>query len=127
MKQKIHAPISLVLVACLFVGTLGFATERARADAFFECIPDEVTEFSNRIHVRCENSIATPAGNVIRYVAIAKTDAALAQRFLTLANAALLSGRFFLVLIPDSATGNVSGCGSSDCRTPPTFGIRSRP
>jgi hypothetical protein len=99
----------------------------ASADGYFECIPDELTEFSDRIHVRCTNGYVTTGGQTIRYLAISKTDTARAQRFITLANSAMLSGQFFLVLVTDSASGNVAGCGSSDCRSPTSFGVRLRP
>jgi hypothetical protein len=94
----------------------------ARAD-FHSCQAEEVIELDNRVSVRCTNSIMLN-GNVVVYVAIAKTDVARTGRFISLAQAALLSGRPFFVDLPVSSTSNVTGCAATDCRTPLFFGLK---
>lgn len=96
----------------------------ARADTYFYCEANEVFELSNRIHVRCSNTI-TLDGDTVRWIAIAKTDADKANRFSSFATAAILSGKSFRVLLPEASTTNVSGCLTSDCRTPVAFGLRN--
>lgn len=96
----------------------------ARADTYFNCDAIEVFEFSSRIHVRCANTV-TLDGDVVRWIAIAKTDADKANRFSSFATAAILSGKSFRVLLPESSATNVSGCLVGDCRTPVAFGLRN--
>jgi hypothetical protein len=106
--------------ALAFAGLAAFATE-ARAD-WYNCRPIEVLEFSGRVHVRCSN-VMTLGGNRIFFVAIKNTDDLKVQRWITLANSALLSGKIFKANIPASSSTNVSGCLAADCRTPTAFGI----
>ena len=82
--------------------------------------------FSNRVHVRCANSLSvknplTGDINVIEYVAVSTSNTERANRFITLANTALTSGKVFLVGIPLSSATNASGCSVANCRTPESF------
>lgn len=114
----------LLTVACLSAVAFGFTSvspTAARAD-WFSCTPTEVIELGNRIHVRCANTV-TFGSDVIRFIAISKSNASQAERFISFANAAYLSGKSFRVDIPRSGSGNTSGCLASDCRTPTAFGV----
>ncbi len=94
----------------------------ARADTWFECQASEVTEATNRVSVRCSNTL--PLGvDTISYVSLATTDIAKASRFVSLASAAVLSGHVFRALVPTSSATNTAGCLSTNCRTPSTFGL----
>ncbi len=95
------------------------------ADHWFRCAPVNVVEITGaqpRVHVYCSNSI-TLNGNVVRFIAIGTGDQARANRFITFANAALLSGKRFIAAVSDSATTNVPGCSADQCRTPSQFGL----
>lgn len=98
-----------------------FDAQTARAD-WFNCQPRLVSEFiGSRIHVRCHNTI-TLSGNVVSYIAVSHSSAH-ANRFLSMAQAALLSGKTFIADIPASSATNVSGCPASNCRTPTVFAV----
>lgn len=112
--------IKKFLIVAAFVVAL---PATARADTWWSCQAIEVMEFSNRIHVRCSNTI-TLNGNVVRWLAIPKTDQNRASRFMSAGTAAILSGKYFRVVVPESSATNTSGCLASDCRTPSAFGVR---
>lgn len=110
------------LFVASFAGAIILLPAAAKADSWFSCQPTEVIELSNRIHVRCSNTI-TAGTDVVRYLAVGKTDTNAAARFISLANAALLSGKIFRVIVPTSSATNIAGCLTTDCRTPTTFGV----
>jgi len=119
MKKTIQTLSALALAAAGLMGSV----QTARAD-WFECNATEVFEFvGSRIHVRCSNTI-TLNGNVIRFLAI-PTTAAHANRFTSEGQAAVLSGKKFVVDIPASSATNTAGCWSGDCRTPTVFGVKN--
>lgn len=117
-----HALTKLALVSSLAC-IIPLLPATALAD-WFNCEPTEVIEWSTRIHVRCSNAHAIGSSS-IRWVAIDKTDVDKAARFISLANAALLSDRIFLVQVSASSGSNVSGCLATDCRTPSAFGVKN--
>jgi hypothetical protein len=122
MKMKTNRFLrAIVLTAALAAGTLTAST--ARAD-WFICTPDQVGDWTNgtRVLVRCSNTI-TLNGNVVRFLMLSTTDQARANRFITLAQSALLSNKRFSADVPVSSTTNVSGCNAGDCRTPVSFNI----
>lgn len=86
------------------------------------CVPTDVTVYSNRIHVRCSQGI-TDGASTIYYFAVPTTDATFANRFMTLAMTALVSGRRFIVDFTSGASGASYGCQFSDCRPVNFFGI----
>jgi hypothetical protein len=95
----------------------------ARAEPLFLCTPINVVEIiGSRIHVECSNSIVLD-GQTITWVAVTTATADTANRFLTLANAALLNSKVFITAIPETAASNVAGCTPANCRTPVQFGI----
>lgn len=112
--------VGAVTIVILVAGSL-----TAHADGF-SCEPTEVRELVNRIHVRCANA-HTPEGHPshqVRFIAVDKDDRDLANRFASMATAALTCGLTFRVEIPSSPDDNISGCRADDCRTPTAFGIR---
>lgn len=94
-------------------------TATAKAD-WLGCNIREVVETTNRVYVRCHNSI-TLNGNQVFNGAIDKSDPERAQRFISMALAASLGGRRFSLDIPASSATNVNGCAASNCRTPVTW------
>ena len=113
--------IRTCVLAGVFAWLLGAAS--AKAEPIFSCIPINVIEIvGSRIHVECSNSI-TFGNDVISWVAIPIDDPNLANRFMTFANAALINGKRFIAVIPESSATNVSGCSLPNCRTPVQFGI----
>lgn len=102
-------------------------SDYAMADSF-DCKPIEVMELGNRIHVKCSqgahyNPGRSGNGLVFRYFAIDKNDKEKANRFASLATAAMVSGLSFRVEYSTIKNENVPGCLPGDCRTPSAFGI----
>jgi hypothetical protein len=110
----------------MMLGFLSVTLNLMHGSAFaddFDCHPDEVNEVtSGRVFVHCSNSIVL-SGATIRFISILTTDQSTASRFVSLATAALLSGKVFRVDVPASSATNVSGCGASNCRTPASFSL----
>ena len=125
MMQSLRRVVSRIALVAVAVGIVGLTPKMARANVWFNCVPTQVLEFNNRVHVGCSNGWTT-GGSQIRYLAINKNDAEKLGRFVAFANAALLSNRFFRVYITASSASNVSGCGQSNCRTPTSFGVLNR-
>ena len=112
--------VKLLISAIMFLNSSLFPFS-AKAD-WFGCVPTEVMELPNRIHVKCSNAHAI-GGQRIRYVAIGKSDLRKTHRFINFAGAAMTSEHVFKVDIPSSSDSNVGGCKSNDCRTPTAFGV----
>lgn len=89
----------------------------------FRCNVTRVLEWNDRVDVACSNSININ-GAVISYFAISKADTTRAQRWISLATSALLSGNPFYTYFDDSGSTNLETCSSWNCRTPITFGIQ---
>lgn len=106
---KTCAPVALILAALGWSG-VAFATD-------YTCTPSHVGVMGNRIHVRC--TAATMDGSSsIWYFAVPTSDAAYANRFLTTANTALVSGRNLVVRYTlGDTSGAAWGCLASDCRS----------
>jgi hypothetical protein len=89
-------------------------TDLAAPDAatWVTCTPNNVAAFSNRIHVRCNESYSG-----IRYFAYPTTNAAAAARFLSLLASAQVAGHTLQILYdPADTSGTAYGCLASDCR-----------
>jgi hypothetical protein len=95
----------------------------ARADGYFECLPDAVAHLSNRVHVHCSNSWAA-GGDTVTYIAIDKTDAEKVAHFISMGTTALLAKKKFNVFLPTSSSTNVNGCDANNCRTPTYFSVK---
>lgn len=121
------------VLAGIVFGAVAALPDEAHAVPFF-CQVDQVVEFTTtnaRVGVHCANSIVLN-GQTIRFIGVSPTAGSTA-RFVQLATSALLSGRIFLVDIPNTSAGgvaggisypaNVSGCVAADCRTPAAFSL----
>ena len=114
------------LASFAFAASLFGAAPSAHA-IWFHCVPENVVEVvGSRVHVYCSNSIAVGSpSQTIRFIAISTSNSAVANRFMSTANAAFMSGKRFLADIPSSSATNVSGCSAADCRTPAQFGLEN--
>ncbi len=89
-------------------------TDLAAPDAstWVTCTPNNVAAFSNRIHVRCNESYSN-----IRYFAYPTTNAAAAARYLSLLTSAQVAGHTLSILYdPADTSGTSYGCLATDCR-----------
>jgi len=88
------------------------------------CDPVEVSALANRIHVRCATPV-TPAGtsDAVRFFSVGTADPHNANRFLSLAAMALVTGQPLFIQFPDSSATNTAGCATGDCRTPISFNL----
>ena len=82
------------------------------AATWVTCTPNNVAAFSNRIHVRCNESYSG-----IRYFAYPTTNAAAAARYLSLLASAQVAGHTLSILYdPADTSGPAYGCLAGDCR-----------
>lgn len=92
--------------------------------ATFTCTPVDVTAYSGRVHVKC-SSPADDGGSMIYFWAVSTGDQENANRFLTLAVSALVSGRqLVLAYTPGDTSGVPFGCQAADCRVPISISLR---
>lgn len=92
-------------------------------EASFNCTPIEVASIYNpngtsaaRIHVRCSSTVYD-GGRYIRFFAVPWSNADRADRFLTMASTAMVSGRSLRVtFVKGDTSGNSWGCSLTDCR-----------
>jgi len=110
-----NQPKKLLIALALVTGVAG-AVPAIAAD--FSCSPTEVAVFSNRIHVKCSSALQDGT-TTIWYWAVSTSDAQRANRFLSTASTALVSGRMLRFSYnPADASGTSFGCLTKDCRTP---------
>jgi hypothetical protein len=112
-------------IAALAAGSAVTTLVYAQAASTHLCTPSKVGvggvgSASERVVVTCTTSGPNGSGgNTIAFFAIGASDAARANRYMTLASSALISGRRIRFSYPHS--GNTSGCGAADCRTPSDY------
>jgi len=114
------------------VGMLGalVALWSANAQAAREvtCTVDEVKEFSNRVHVRCEEDYSLPGslGHPLRYFAAPKTSPTAGQLAILGENAKNPGpSRLIVTYEPTDLTGSSFGCQTQNCR--PVQGLQLKP
>jgi hypothetical protein len=82
------------------------------AETWTNCTPLNVAAYSNRIHVKC---VETVGG--IQWFAASTANAANAARILSLLSTAQAAGRTLSILYdPDDTSGTSIGCAATDCR-----------
>jgi hypothetical protein len=106
------------LFAAILLGGAMFSSDAHAAS--ISCTVSEIANFSNRVHIRCVNSVRDPAtGANIFFFAVPTSNTALAQRVITLGGAALTSNRRLFIQFTDGdLSGTPFGCLSGDCRIP---------
>jgi hypothetical protein len=114
--------ITLVLLVMLILGT--GVEHAAPVEKDFSCTPSAVAVRHERIAVLCYETV--PDGNsTISWWAVSTSDAEWADRFLSVATTALVSGRILDFRYTVGDTSGVSfGCLANDCRTPTRIVIR---
>jgi hypothetical protein len=111
MRRLKKTYLALTFIFGVFTCTLVMAAD-------FTCSPTEVAVFPERIHVKCSTS-TTDGSAAIWFWAISTSDAQKANRFLSTASTALVSGRSLRFSFNPGDTAGVSfGCLAKDCRTP---------
>ncbi len=106
MKRAIRI-LSVLCFLILAAGTAGAAT------VWVDCTPANVATFASRVHVMCTASF----GGGIQYFAVASSDTAYANRFMSLASSALVAGRTVGIFYdPADTSGSAWGCQANDCR-----------
>lgn len=110
--MKNNTLLSCVSVA-VFLGLLSLSPLSVADIVWRICTPINTATYTSRVHVKCSEN-----RNGIRYFALKATNASAAARFLTVSNAALLSGKKLKVLYDTNDTSGQSfGCNRTDCRT----------
>jgi len=108
-RRKLVLGVTLILVGAIASPALA---------ATFTCTPVDVTAFVGRVHVKC-SSPADDGGSMIYFWAVSTGNQETANRFLTLAVSALVSGRqLVLAYTPGDTSGVPFGCQAADCRVP---------
>lgn len=113
-----------ILSALTVIGGITMFARDSYAANTYLCTPLEVIEWSDRVAVTCSNSI-TLNSNTVWYMAIGVTDAEKAKRFVSMATAALVSGRKFYGDVPTVGGGSPAGCLAGNCRIPTAFGVKN--
>lgn len=123
MRRDLRA---IALVA-LIGGAMSPAAVRAEARSH-DCNLADVTVFKDRVHVRCSNPASDGAADKIHFFVVPASNPAAADRFLSTALTALVSGKTFAVRYDTDATkdgfGASASCRVADCRVPYQFTIR---
>ncbi len=117
--------LKLSLSALVFTGVGAVAKPASAATEWFNCAPSNVTEFSGRLVVSCSNR--PNSNNNISALAFSTTNAEQAKRYLSMANTALVTGKYFRVHIEMGTPSNPpSWCPVGYCRVPSAFGVQNQ-
>jgi hypothetical protein len=118
VKKASLKPLVIGLLAA--IGAI-YAAEGVQAGEHRSTLT-EVALLGNRVHCRCA-SATTDGSETIVFFAVSLADAKNADRMLTVATTALVSGRKFIAGFNDGDTSGANfGCKAS-CRTLTYFGI----
>ena len=107
--------IPLLVITLLLVASAPTqASAPAAPTAFYQCTPDNVAAFTNRVHVHC----TVAYNSTIYWFAFCNAkDSATASRMLSVFTAAkALNGHIGLYFDPNDLSGTNCDCGSGDCR-----------
>ena len=109
------AVIAVIVAAGLWVsGTPARASLPAAPTAFYQCPPDTVAAFTDRVHVHCTVAYNT---TIYWFAFCNANDSATASRMLSVfTTAKALNGHIGLYFDPNDTSGTNCGCASADCR-----------
>lgn len=84
---------------------------------WYQCVtPDQVAAFTNRVHVHCTN-VTGPTTVTARWFAVSTADSAMASRFMSIIQSAVLTTQpLYLYIDPNDLSGADFGCAIGDCR-----------
>ena len=109
IADRILLPAVATLIAVF--GLLGTGSSVAYA-ADISCTPSNVSLFSNRVHIKCEESFGG-----IQYFVAPTSDAAYAARVLSILSTATVAARTVTIRYDPADTSGASlGCQVNDCR-----------
>lgn len=119
MKRAVFA-LSAMLLLVFAIGR-----EARAASTSYTCTLATVDYWNLAGEERVVALCSTPT-NGISYFAVSasSTNAAIANRFLSMMSTALISKRSVTFMWDTALTPNVSGCGSTNCRTPFEWTLR---
>ncbi len=111
-------PAAIVLI--VVVGLLASSTPTqasapaAPTSTFYQCTPDNVAAFTNRVHAHC----TVPYNGTIYWFAFCNaSDSATASRMLSVfTTVKALGGHLGIYFDPNDTSGTSCGCASGDCR-----------
>jgi hypothetical protein len=115
-----YGTAALVVIALIVIVGLLVASTPTQAGSpdtpavFYQCTPDNVAAFTNRVHVHC--TVAYNAS--IEWFAFCNaTDSATASRMLSVfTTAKALGGHIGLYFDPNDTSGTNCGCATNNCR-----------
>ena len=110
------------IVTCLSALTALASVPSQVSAEWFACRPTSVTYIVNqsRVQVTCSNS--SPRDRT-QFLSFANTDNALTDRFISVATAAILSGKELNVYTYDSGASNPVNCLAANCRPVTEFSL----
>jgi arabinogalactan endo-1,4-beta-galactosidase len=110
--------LSTILLSSCLAGAVSDATA---GGVWSDCVPVLTGTFANRIHVKCASSVS----GGIRWFAVDNLKTDYANRFMSIVNTALVSGKTLSVYYdPGDTSATAFGCGAKDCRK--AIGINMR-
>lgn len=111
-------PVVVVLLLLLAASTQTIASAPAAPTTFYQCTPDTVAAFTNRVHVHCTVPYVAPGpANIYWFAFCTSPDSVTASRMLSVFTAAKATGKNVGVYFtPTDTSGTACGCGSNDCR-----------
>ncbi|MBT8401695.1 MAG: hypothetical protein KJO98_14550 [Rhodothermia bacterium] len=106
-----HTRFFVSTAAVALLASLGLASAPAYA-VETSCTPLNVIVFTNRVHIKCEESVGG-----ISFFAASTADAAHVARVLSVISTATVAGRPVTVFYdPADTSGTAIGCAANDCR-----------
>lgn len=113
---------SSLLSTLVLAASLGCASSGASAATVWsDCVPVLTGTFANRTHVKCASAVS---GGIV-WFAVDSSKVDYANRFMSMVNTALVSGKTLtLNYDPADTSGASFGCAANDCRK--ALGINMR-
>ncbi len=113
-KPALAVIVLIVIVALLVSSVPARASVPAASTTFYQCTPDNVAAFTNRVHVHCTVAYN---GTIQWFAYCSANDSATASRMLSVfTTAKALGGHIGLYFDPNDTSGTSCGCASGDCR-----------
>lgn len=103
---------------------LSVAAPRIASAYSYTCQLSEVDYWNIAGEERIVAACAVPRSDGITYFAVSTSNSGLASRFLAMMTSALIGQREVSFTWDPALTPNVSGCQTSDCRTPRQWALR---
>ena len=114
-SRAVLIAVALIAVFGVLVSSIPTrASSPAAPVVFYQCTPDNVAAFTNRVHVHCTVAYN---GTIQWFAFCSANDSATASRMLSVfTTAKALNGHIGLYFDPNDTSGTNCGCASADCR-----------